>query len=136
LASIASFIGLAAAVVVAHPGDMGTWGNYAQAGAHGLLTVLVLGSVLIGRPFTAPYAQAQAPQAVWHNPRFVASNREISLVWGFALLVGTASLVLAGSVNAAPFILRTAVPTGAMLFATWYTRQRSTQARSLLPSTV
>jgi hypothetical protein len=37
------------------------------AGAHGLLTVLVLGSVLIGRPFTAPYARAQAPKGVWHN---------------------------------------------------------------------
>jgi hypothetical protein len=66
--------------------------------------------------------------------RFVAFNREISLVWGFALLVGTASLVLAGSVNAAPFILRMAVPSGAMLFATWYTRQRATHARTLLPS--
>jgi hypothetical protein len=136
VASIASFVGLAAVVVVVHPGDIGTWGNYAQAGAHGLLTVLVLGSVLIGRPFTAPYARAQAPAAVWHNPRFVAFNREISLVWGFALLAGTASLVLAGSVNAAPFILRTVVPTGSMLFATWYTRQRAAHARTLLPSTV
>ena len=55
---------------------------------------------------------------------------------GLRPLVGTASLVLAGSLTVAPFILRMAVPTGAMLFATWYTRQRSTQARSLLPSTV
>jgi hypothetical protein len=136
VAGIASFVGLAAAVVAVNPADIGTWGNYAQAGAHGLLTVLVLGSVLIGRPFTAPYARAQAPESVWHNPRFVVFNREISLVWGFALLVGTASLVLAGSLTVAPFILRMAVPTGAMLFATWHTRQRSTQARSLLPSTV
>ena len=136
VASIAFFVGLAAAVVVVHPADIGSWGNYAQAGAHGLLTVLVLGSVLIGRPFTAPYARAQAPEAVWLNPRFVAFNRDMSLVWGFALLAGTASLALAGSVNAAPFILRMAVPSGAMLFATWYTRQRATQARTLLPSAV
>jgi len=69
VASIAFFVGLAAAVVVVHPADIGSWGNYAQAGAHGLLTALVLGSVLIGRPFTAPYARAQAPEAVWPNPR-------------------------------------------------------------------
>jgi hypothetical protein len=136
VAGISSFVGLAAAVVIVNPGDIGSWGSCAQAGAHGLLAVLVLGSVLIGRPFTAPYARAQAPEAVWHNARFVDFNREISLVWGLALLLGTASLVLAGSVNAAPFILRMAVPSGAMLFAAWYTQQRARHARTLLPSTV
>jgi hypothetical protein len=59
--------------------------------------------VLIGRPFTESYARDQAPRAVWHHPRFVAFNRESSLVWGSALLAGTASMVLAGAVNAAPF---------------------------------
>ncbi len=136
VAGIASFVAFAAALVAVRPADIGTWGTYSQAGAHGLLTVLVLGSVLIGRPFTAAYAQAQAPAAVWHNPRFVAFNREVSLVWASALLVGTASLVLATSVNASPFLLRMAVPSGAILFATWYTQQRASHARTLLPSTV
>ena len=135
MASLASFVGLAAALLIARPGDMGTWASYAEASAHGLLTILVLGSVLIGRPFTESYARDQAPQAVWHHPRFVAFNREIPLVWGSALLAGTASLVLAGAVNAAPFLLRMAVPSGAMLLATWYTQQQASHAHALLPST-
>jgi hypothetical protein len=134
VAGIASFVALTAAVVMARPGDIGTWGNYAQAGAHGLLALLVLGSVLVGRPFTAAYARAQAPQGLWHDPRFTAFNREVSLVWSVALVVGTASLLLAGAVNAAPFVLRMAVPSGAMFLATWYTQQRAQQARALLPS--
>lgn len=136
VAGIASFVALVAALLAVRPGDIGTWATYSQAGAHGLLTVLVLGSVLMGRPFTESYARAQAPAAVWHNPRFVAFNREVSIVWALALLVGTASLVLNTAVNASPFLLRMAVPSGAMLFATWYTQQRASHARTLLPSTL
>ena len=52
VAGIASFVALVAALLAVRPGDIGTWATYSQAGAHGLLTVLVLGSVLMGRPFT------------------------------------------------------------------------------------
>ena len=134
VASIAFFLALASALVVVHPGDLGSWNRYAQPGAHGLLTALVFGSVLLGRPFTEAYARPQTPPAVWHSPRFEAFNRELSLVWGLALLVGTLSLALAGAVSAAPFVLRVAVPMGAMIVATKYTQQQASHARRLLPS--
>ncbi len=134
LASIFFLLALASALVVVHPGDLGTWNRYAQPGAHGLLTVLVFGFVLLGRPFTEASAREQTPAVVWHNPRFQTFNRELSLVWGLALLVGTLSLALAGAVSAAPFVLRMAVPMGAMIVATKYTQQQASYARSLLPS--
>ena len=134
VASIAFFLALSSALVVVHPGDLGTWNRYAQPGAHGLLTALVFGSVLLGRPFTEAYAREQTPASVWHSARFQAFNREISLAWGLALLVGTLSLALAGAVSAGSVVLRMAVPMGAMIVATRYTHQRASHARRLLPS--
>lgn len=135
VASIAYFTALAAVLAVVHPGDIDTWGRYAQAGSHGLLTVLVLGSVLIGRPFTESYAREQTPEAVWRTPHFHAFNRDISLVWGLAFVVGTISLVLAGAIDHAQLVLRMVVPFGALLYAFKYTQQRAGQtAKALTPT--
>ena len=54
---VAYFGGLLALLAAMHPADIATWGRYAQAVAHGSLTVIVFGSILIGRPFTEPYAR-------------------------------------------------------------------------------
>ena len=86
------FGGLLALLAAMHPADIATWGRYAQAVAHGSLTVIVFGSILIGRPFTEPYAREQAPATVWHSKPFHELNRRISAVFGLAFLVGTASL--------------------------------------------
>jgi hypothetical protein len=117
------------------PGDLDTWGRYARAGSHGLLTVLVFGSVLIGRPFTESYAREKTATAAWHTPGFHAFNRDISLVWGLAFLVGTVSLVLAGAIDHAQMVLRMVVPFGALLYAFKYTQQRAGQtAKALTPT--
>jgi hypothetical protein len=125
VASVFYFLVLSAAVVVIHPSDIDTWGRYAQAGSHGLLTVLVFGSVLIGRPFTESYARARAPQAVWATPQFHGFNRQISLAWGAAFLLGTASMALAGAVDQVQVVLRVLVPFGALLLAFRYTQQQA-----------
>src|SRR5271156_6430671 len=59
------FGGLLILLAAIHPGDIDTWGRYAQAVAHGSLTLIVFGSILIGKPFTEPYAREQAPESVW-----------------------------------------------------------------------
>ncbi|MBB2963382.1 hypothetical protein [Methylobacterium sp. R2-1] len=53
------------------------------------LLLIVLASLAVGRPFTLQYAREGAPREVWDNPRFLAINRSISLVWAtaFAVLV-------------------------------------------------
>jgi peptidoglycan/LPS O-acetylase OafA/YrhL len=100
-----------------HPSDIATWGRYAQAVAHGSLTLIVFGSILVGKPFTEPYAREQAPERVWQSSRFHELNRRLSAVWGLAFLLGTISLVIAGSQDSRQFILRLAVPFGALLLA-------------------
>jgi hypothetical protein len=55
------FGGLLVLLAAIHPSDIATWGRYAQAVAHGSLTLIVFGSILVGKPFTEPYGREQAP---------------------------------------------------------------------------
>ena len=57
------------------------------------------------------------------TPGFRAVNRTISLVWGLAFLVGTVSLIVAGSVTGRPFLLRILIPFGALAWAYSYTQR-------------
>ncbi len=111
------------------PHNLDTWGRYAQAVAHGSLTVIIFGSILVNRPFTEPYAREQVPKAFWRDPQFHAINRKISSVWGLAFLVGTASLVAAGSTGDRQVLLRIVVPFGALLLAARYTQKVSDAAK-------
>ena len=122
------FGGLLALLAAIHPSDIATWGRYAQAVAHGSLTLIVFGSILIGKPFTESYAREKAPESVWKTARFHELNKKLSSVWGLAFLVGTISLIVAGSQDSRQFILRLAVPFGALLLALLYTQKESGQA--------
>jgi hypothetical protein len=59
------------------------------------LLVIVLFSLLVGRPFTVQYARESVSQDMWTHPQFLRTNRVITLVWlaAFAALV-VADLVL------------------------------------------
>jgi hypothetical protein len=115
------FAALAVALAVVHPHDIGAWSRYAQLGSHLVLTVLVFGSILVGRPFTESYARATTPEEVWHTKEFHEVNRRISAAWGLAFLVGDVSLALAGSVSARQTLLRVIVPFGSLYLAYRYT---------------
>ena len=52
-------------------------------------------------------------------------NRRLSAVWGLAFLVGTISLVIAGSQDSRQFILRLVVPFGALLLALLYSHKQA-----------
>ena len=119
------FGGMLILLAALQPHDIGTWGRYAQAVAHGSLTVLVFGSILINRPFTEPYAREQVPHEFWGSPDFRAVNRKISAVWGLAFLIGTISLIAAGSTGDRQFLLRIAVPFGALFLAFIYSQKQS-----------
>ena len=112
-----------------HPSDIGTWGRYAQAVAHGSLCVIVFASVLVNRPFTEAYAREQAPKEIWNSPAFRAFNRKISVVWGFAFLLGTLSMVLAGSTDSRQFLLRVVVPFGALGAAFAYSHREAARPK-------
>lgn len=128
VASVVYFAGLGLALEAVHPTSVVYWSRYAQAGSHAFLTLIVLGSVAVGRPFTESYARQTTPKELWGTPQFRAVNRQISLVWGLAFLVGTVSLIIAGSVTGRPFLLRILIPFGALAWAYSYT-QRTVAAR-------
>jgi hypothetical protein len=119
------FGGLLVLLAAIHPSDIATWGRYAQAVAHGSLTLIVFGSILVGKPFTEPYAREQAPERVWQSNRFHELNRRLSTVWGLAFLVGTISLIVAGSQDSRQFVLRLVVPFGALLLALLYSQKQA-----------
>jgi len=62
---------------------------------------------------------------VWQSSRFHELNRRLSAVWGLAFLLGTISLVIAGSQDSRQFILRLAVPFGALLLALLYSQKQA-----------
>src|SRR5277367_2931696 len=129
VASVVYFAGLGLALEAVNPGNVTYWSRYAQAGAHAFLTVIVLGSVAIGHPFTESYARQTTPKELWSTPQFRAVNRQISLVWGLAFLVGTISLIVAGSVSNRTFLLRILIPFGALAWAYSYTQRVVTARR-------
>jgi hypothetical protein len=53
VASTVYFVALGATLIGLHPGHLEYWAQYVQAGFHIALTLLVFGSILIGRPFTS-----------------------------------------------------------------------------------
>jgi len=131
VASTVYFVALVAVLIVVHPGHLDYWARYAQAGSHIALTLLVFGSILVGRPFTESYARETTPESVWRTNGFHSLNRQISAVWGLAFLVGTVSLIAAGSVDSRQVLLRIIVPFGALYYAYVYTQKQTKGARQV-----
>jgi Ca2+/Na+ antiporter len=129
IASTVYFAALGTTLLAVHPGHLEYWSRYAQAGSHIALTLLVFGSILIGLPFTESYARETTPEPAWHTRRFHALNRQISTIWGLAFLVGTISLIAAGSVESRQVLLRIIVPFGSLYYAYVYTVKHTKEVR-------
>jgi hypothetical protein len=124
VASSVYFAAFGAALITLQPGHLESWGRYAQAGSHVALTLVVFGSILAGRPFTEAYARDTTPESVWNTDRFHSLNRRISTVWGLAFLVGSISLIAAGSVDVRQVLLRIIIPFGSLYFAYSFTQKQ------------
>jgi hypothetical protein len=92
------------------------------------LTLIVFGSILIGTPFKEAYSREQVPTQMWNGSGFHAFNRKISGSFGVAFLVGTISMIAAGSIDSLQFVLRLVVPSGALLLAPLYTKKQASLA--------
>jgi hypothetical protein len=121
VASIVYFAALLVVVQAANSAAQHDISNYAQAGAHIALTLIVLGSILLGHPFTESYARETVPREYWHTPQFHQTNRIISAAWGLAFVVGSISLVIAANTDSRPVLLRFLIPFGALYWAYSYT---------------
>lgn len=129
VASTVYFVALVSALIIVRPGHLDFWARYAQAGSHITLTLLVFASILVGRPFTEAYARDTVPESVWPTRRFHSLNRQISAVWGLAFLVGTISLIAAGTADSRQFLLRIAVPFGTLYVAYVFTQRQTRGTR-------
>ena len=125
VASTVYFAALGATLIIIRPGHLDFWARYAQAGSHTALMLIVFGSILVGHPFTEAYAKDTVPESVWHTDRFRSLNQQISAVWGIAFLVGTISLIAAGSVDSRQVLLRVIVPFGSLYYAYMLTQRQT-----------
>jgi hypothetical protein len=133
--SVAYFAVIGAFLAITQPDNISTWARYAQAGSHGTLTVIVLTSILVGHPFTESYARKRVPGTLWKRPEFHAVNRKMSAIFALAFLIGTLSMVAAGSAGTPQFLLRIVVPFGALFGAfTFVQRQSSGPSPSPVPA--
>jgi intracellular septation protein A len=104
--------------------------RYAQAGAHATLTLIILGSILFGHPFTESYARLTTPEEVWHTPEFRRVNRLISAAWALAFLVGTLSLIAAAATGDRQILLRWLIPIVALYAAFHFTQEQQAKAKA------
>lgn len=81
------------AVVIAVSSDsthrwLELWGGEV---ANAVLLFFVLGSVVVRRPFTLPYAKESTPPEQWDEPEFLRANYVIAWVWVVAFAIEAAS---------------------------------------------
>lgn len=91
------------------------------------LTVIVLASLAVGRPFTLAYAREQVSPALWDNPMFLAVNRRITVAWAAAFAVMTtadaATLLARGTGRFVAVAAGIAALAAAIWFTGWYPRR-------------
>ena len=90
------------------------------------LAAFTFGTLLVGNPFTLPYAKETTPREYWDSPIFLSVNRVITLVWALAFTVAAVAGLYGNSVLDQPdnFWSAWIIPIAAMLFAfsfsEWY----------------
>jgi hypothetical protein len=98
------------------------------------LAAFTFGSLLVGNPFTLPYAKETTPCEYWDSPIFLRVNRVITLVWALAFTVAAVAGLYGNSVLDQPDNFWTAwiIPIAALLFAfsfsEWYPDVASAEA--------
>jgi hypothetical protein len=88
------------------------------------LLLIVLTTLIVGKPFTLQYAREQVPQSLWDTPQFIRSNYVMTGVWcGAFLILVLADLILVYRPDLPPKI---GIPAtvlalmGAFKFTQWY----------------
>jgi len=70
------------------------FGHWVNLWSNLALTLIVLISIVIGKPFTLQYAKEETPKEYWSSPKFIQINYTISWVWFLAFLVNLAPSVI------------------------------------------
>jgi hypothetical protein len=51
------------------------------------LAIIVLFSMIVGKPFTLQYAREEVDSGLWHNANFIRINWILTAIWAFLMLV-------------------------------------------------
>jgi intracellular septation protein A len=86
------------------------------------LLVIVVGSLIVRRPFTLQFAREEVPRDYWANPQFIAVNYKITAAWALAFVVLVLTDVLMAYFPAIPLGAGIAVAVLALAAAIWFTR--------------
>ncbi|MEI6633019.1 MAG: hypothetical protein WCP22_04275 [Chlamydiota bacterium] len=123
--SLVYFLLLALAIPSLGARPVGRWVDLAGGAA---LALIVLISILVGKPFTLQYARETAPRERWNDPVFFRKNLVISWVWFGAFLVNLGVPVSKRLGLELPLIANWVVSMctfiAAMRFTHWYARPR------------
>lgn len=95
-ATLVVLVLLTALAFAVDPSWLATWLPVLLDGA---LLAIMVGSLVVGHPFTLGYAKQQAPPEVWDTPGFRHVNRMITLVWVLAVLAMTAGAAVTALVQ-------------------------------------
>src|SRR5581483_6568022 len=105
-------------------GPLALWASVLGPAA---IFLIVLASILMGEPFTTPYAKEMTPREVWDSPHFKRANLVISRAWlaGFGLALAAALVRPMGlEINATALIaVQIAAIIGPIAFQNWYRRR-------------
>ena len=92
------------------------------------LFAIMLGSLVIGKPFTLQYARERVDPELWNSPLFLSVNRVITLVWALAFAVVCAADILAVYFPSVPLpldlLLVGLAIAAAAQFTSWYPAHR------------
>lgn len=122
--TLAVFVVFAAAVTFA---DRAWLGHWIRLMSNGALTVVVLISILIRKPFTLQYARESVPKELWASPEFLHANYVITWVWFAAFVANTAASGLdhlIPSINVlVNWVISICPLLAAIKFTTWYSKK-------------
>jgi hypothetical protein len=98
------------------------------------LLAIVLGSILIGRPFTLQYAREQVAPEFWGRPEFLRTNYIITAAWAvaFALMVAAefSLLYVPAMPHRAGLLVIILALVAAVKFTGWYPEYVRRQGRA------
>jgi len=95
--------------------------------ANGALFALMLGTIVVGRPFAAEYGKESAASEVWNTPAFRRATLGITVVWTLAvgaIFIGSLITAVRPSTEAwSTWVVTAAAIIVALKFQHWYPEQ-------------
>jgi hypothetical protein len=98
LGAVGAFAGFTVVAFLADASTAAWLARYARAIAAALLALIAFTSLLV-TPFTEQYARESVPRRLWSSPRFVAVNRQLTLMWACVFTVMVPAHIIAGALD-------------------------------------